>query len=127
MLTLTMPILLALSVPATPRLVSSQERLVCLHEAAETHANKMRRLAALRLAQTINNLQARSWSERRSFQPLAALPADAVVTPDGFELEVTTDGSAYAVSIKDTLDECGYAVMSDQDGVIYNAVPFRVR
>jgi hypothetical protein len=51
----------------------------------------------------------------------------AIVTPEGFELKLTTDGNRYALSIKDKLDECGYAVVSDDDGVIYNAVPFRLR
>ena len=128
MLRLGMPIVLAISASGlASRAVSTQDQPACLHGAAETDANKVRRQAALRLAQTINSAEAFAWSETRKYQPLTALPPAAIVTPNGFELKLTTDGDGYALSLKDKLDECGYAVMSDQDGVIYNAVPFRLR
>ena len=39
-------------------------------------------------------------------------------TPDGFHLQLTTDGSSYAFSVKDTLDPCLFAYFSDQSGII---------
>jgi hypothetical protein len=128
MLRLSMAIVVAISASAlASRAASTQDQPVCLHGAAETDVNKVRRQAALRLAQTINSAEAFAWSETRRYQPLTGLAPAAIVTPEGFELKLTTDSSGYALSIKDKLDECGYAVMSDQDGVIYNALPFRLR
>lgn len=128
MIRLSIAIVLAISASAlASRAALTQGQAACLHGATETDANKVRRQAALRLAQTINSAEAFALSETRKYQPLTGLPPVGIVTPEGFELKLTTDGNGYALSIKDKLDECGYAVMSDQDGVIYNAVPFRLR
>jgi hypothetical protein len=40
----------------------------------------------------------------------------------GFELQFHTDGATYSFSIKDRLDPCRYAVFSDQDKYIYEAI-----
>ena len=44
-------------------------------------------------------------------------------TPEGFRVQLHTDGTTYTFSIKDTRDPCGYAVFSDQSLDIYEAVP----
>ena len=38
-------------------------------------------------------------------------------------LEVTADG--YWFSIKDTQDPCGFTIISNRDGLIYNAMPLQ--
>jgi hypothetical protein len=44
-------------------------------------------------------------------------------TPAGFQVQFHLDGPRYAFSIKDTRDPCGYAIFSDQDAEVYEAVP----
>jgi hypothetical protein len=46
-------------------------------------------------------------------------------TPAGFELQFHSDGSTYSFSIKDRTDPCRYAVFSDQDKVLYEAIARR--
>ena len=43
--------------------------------------------------------------------------------PEGFRVQLHTDGTTYTFSVKDTRDPCGYAVFSDQSLDIYEAVP----
>jgi hypothetical protein len=46
-------------------------------------------------------------------------------TPQGFELQFHTDGMTYSFSIKDVRDPCRYAVFSDQDKFLYEAIARR--
>jgi hypothetical protein len=46
-------------------------------------------------------------------------------TPPGFDLQFHTDGNTYSFSIKDRMDPCRYAVFSDQEKVLYEAVARR--
>ena len=43
--------------------------------------------------------------------------------PQGFKVQLSTDGTTYVLSLKDAQDPCGFAYFSDQDGVIYTATP----
>jgi hypothetical protein len=43
--------------------------------------------------------------------------------PDGFSVQLNTDGTTYSFSIKDTMDPCLFAVFSDQSADIYEATP----
>jgi hypothetical protein len=60
----------------------------------------------------------------RTFRPFDQLD-NLAPTPDGFKVQLTTDGATYAFSIKDTLDPCRYAVFSDQELSIYEATARR--
>ena len=61
-------------------------------------------------------------SGARVYVPVTELiPAPTV--PDGFTLTLVTDGKSYTFSLKDTLDPCRFAYFSDQDGIIYDAIP----
>ena len=95
----------------------------CLHGQAEPPAQKLRRDQALSLAARINiaprmaapGLQNRRY---RRLEELANIPA----TPQGFELRFYTDGDTYSFALKDRLDPCHYAVFSDEERDIYEAV-----
>ena len=108
---------------------SSQAPPRCLHGADERAEHRTRREQALTLAQQIHRAQnaggpALRPGQRRPFLPfdqLAGLPP----APTGFRVQLTTDGAAYAFLIKDTLDPCRYAVFSDQDLAIYEAMARR--
>ena len=98
----------------------------CLHGANEAPAQKVRRDAALQLATRINLAQSivigpGPRSRYRTLEELTTIPP----TPAGFELQFHTDGATYSFSIKDRIDPCRYAVFSDQEKVLYEAVARR--
>ena len=99
--------------------VSAQE---CLHGPMESPSQKVRRNQALALAVQINMAQRRITPGRGPrFRPLEELSVPP--TPQGFDLQYHTDGATYSFIIKDRLDPCKYAVFSDQDAEIYEALP----
>ena len=55
----------------------------------------------------------------RPLEELANLPA----VPAGFAIEFHHDDRGYALSLKDTRDACHLAIFTDQDRLIYEAVP----
>ena len=122
----TVPIALtALLLLSGPSLASAQDRQ-CLHDQLETQANRARREKALELAEDINRAQGvarrfgpRGQGDYKPFDQLTNLPD----VPEGFRVQLHTDGMSYSFSIKDTRDPCGYAVFSDQSLDIYEAVP----
>lgn len=108
-----------------PGLASAQNRQ-CLHDQLETRENRTRREKALELADEINRAQglARRFTRPgqgayKQLDQLSSLPD----VPEGFRVQLHTDGMTYSFSIKDTRDPCGYAVFSDQSLDIYEAVP----
>jgi hypothetical protein len=108
-------------------LVSAQGRVPtaqCLHERDERPAERTRRQAAIRFAQVINRAESASGAPfgQRLYRPLEQL-TNVPPVPDGFRLQFQTNGTAYGFSLKDERDACGYAIFSDQDGLIYEAMP----
>jgi hypothetical protein len=90
---------------------------------ANTDAQIARRRMAIVAARQINTAQAEMWTKTRRYAPLAELTGVAV--PDGFEAQVSTDGTTYTFSVKDMQDGCKAAVFADQIGLIYAATPIR--
>jgi len=117
--------LAALFLLIEPRAASAQNRQ-CLHDQLETQANRGRREKALDLAEDINRAQglARRFTRpgQGAYKPLDQL-TNIPEAPEGFRVQLHTDGFTYSFSIKDTRDPCGYAVFSDQSLDIYEAVP----
>jgi hypothetical protein len=101
----------------------------CLHGSDEQQVDHTRREQAVRVARQIN--RAEGSASYRGSLPRKYLPlADPRVsyfpmspTPEGFKLQFYTDGDTYTFSLKDTRDRCGFAIFSDQDGRIYEALP----
>jgi hypothetical protein len=96
----------------------------CLHGTNEAPAQKARRDAAIQLATRINLAQIivfRPGPQTRGYRPLEEL-MNIPPTPAGFELQFHTDGNTYSFSIKDRLDPCRYALFSDQEKVLYEAI-----
>jgi hypothetical protein len=73
------------------------------------------------VAETTFPIGPRSQSQRgyRSLDQLANLPP----LPAGFAVQFHSDDRSYTFSLKDTRDACHYAIFSDQDKRIYEAVP----
>jgi hypothetical protein len=109
---------------------ASAQNRQCLHDQLETAANRTRRDKALELAEEINRAQglARRFTRpgQSAYKALDELP-NLPEVPEGFRVQLNTDGMTYSFSIKDTRDPCGYAVFSDQSLDVYEAVPSATR
>ncbi|HEY2435228.1 MAG TPA: gas vesicle protein GvpH [Vicinamibacterales bacterium] len=82
-----------------------------------------RRRAGITTARQINTAEARSSAAGGKYVPLALLKG--VTVPDGFDVQVSTDGEGYTFSVKDAKDECHPAFFSDQTGLIYTGTPLQ--
>ena len=71
----------------------------------------------------MNTAQARYQAQNRRYGRIADLGIAA--EPDGFRAQMTTDGTTYSFSVKDTVDACHFALFLDEQGVIYTARPLR--
>jgi hypothetical protein len=100
----------------------AQQQRTCLHDrASETSEQAARRTAAVNYVRQVNTAEAR---HRQPYAGLASL--DAVPTPpEGFASQLSTDGTTYTFSVKDTTDACRFAYFSDQVGLIYTGAPLQ--
>jgi hypothetical protein len=118
----------------------------CLHGPNETPDQKARRVDALRVARTVNNLEANQPGARTNaylrqvelksspfaagrdgqsewFKKLNFTPGQEVIPGWVLTLDVTQDG--YWFAINDKTDSCGFRYISNQDGLIFTAEPIR--
>src|SRR5687767_5356066 len=121
-------ILAALSVSLMSSPTSSQVPPRCLHGSDERPDHRTRREQALVLAREIHRAQnggpALAPFEKRtfrSFDQLTNLPP----TPADFKVQLDTSGATYTFSLKDMIDPCRYAVFSDQEQALYEALARR--
>jgi len=82
-----------------------------------------RRTMAIQIARQINTAEAAAY--RRSGRYVGVSELSVPAGPEGFQVQLSTDASAYTFSVKDTLDACHSAMFSDQDGIIYAGAPIR--
>jgi hypothetical protein len=118
----------------------------CLHGPNETPDQTTRRRDALRATRTVNNLQANQPGSRTStflrqielpssqfakgpdgqsefFKKLNFTPGEELMP--GWELTLDVTEKGYWFMIKDKTDSCGFAYISNQNGVIHTAEPIR--
>ena len=117
------PIVLALSLSVAA--TSSFAQVLaqkCLHGADETVANRGRRQQAVQYAAKVNAAEGMSAPRLQNYRPLDDLP-NLPPLPAGFDIQFHTDGRTYTFSVKDTRDACHYAIFSDQDKLLYEAIP----
>jgi hypothetical protein len=119
----------------------------CLHGAGETPDQDARRREALAATRTINTIQANQPGAvnkvylrheelvnsafaarmRESASEIAkriSLRPDEEILP-GWKLTLDVTQQGYWFIIKDTTDPCGFAYVSNQTGLIFNAEPIR--
>jgi hypothetical protein len=117
------PILLALSLSASAVPAVAQNLAQnCLHGSDETVANRARRRQAIQYAAKVNAAEGMSVPRLQKYRPLDELP-NLPALPAGFDIQFHTDGLTYTLSLKDTRDACHYAIFSDQDKLLYEAIP----
>jgi hypothetical protein len=119
----------------------------CLHGPGETPDQTARRREALTATRTINNIQANQpASANRSYfrhadlaeAPYAAKMRESTnetlrrisLNPNGdilpgWTLTLDVSENGYWFMIKDTSDPCGFAFISNQSGLIFNALPLQ--
>jgi hypothetical protein len=119
----------------------------CLHGPGETPDQAARRREALGATRTINNIQANQpgavnkvylrhadlvnspfaekmrESANQSTKRISLSPHEDILPGWKLTLDVTEQG--YWFMIKDTTDPCGFAYVSNQAGLIFNAEPIR--
>jgi hypothetical protein len=114
-----------LAAAATPAFAQRNPRQNCLHASAESAADRARRQQAIDYAMKVNvaeTSQGIGPRQLRGYRPLEEL-ANLPAVPAGFAVDFRHDERGYVLSLKDTRDECRYAVFTDQDKLIYEAVP----
>ncbi len=117
------PMLFALSLAASAAPSVAQNLAPsCLHGSDETAANRARRQQAVQYAAKVNAAEGMSVPRLQKYRPLNELP-NLPALPAGFDLQFHTDGLTYTFSLKDTRDPCHYAIFSDQDKMLYEAIP----
>ena len=115
----------------------------CLHGPGETPEQTARRRAALTAARTVNNIQYNRPGSRDnvflSHDDLASAPFAKGMGPStngisldpqseivpGWKLTLNVTSNGYWFMVKDTTDQCGFAYISNQEGVIFSAEPLR--
>ena len=117
------PILFALSLSASAVPAVAQNLVQnCLHGSNETAVNRARRQQAVQYAAKVNAAEGMSVPRLQKYRPLDELP-NLPALPAGFDIQFHTDGLTYTFSLKDTRDACHYAIFSDQDKRLYEAIP----
>jgi len=96
----------------------------CLHGSSEVPTELALRQAALRFARQVNTVESSVYNQEHRYRGVNELPGVSA-PPEGFRAQLSTDGTSYTFSIKDTRDFCHFAYFSDQMGMIYTAVPIR--
>jgi hypothetical protein len=94
----------------------------CLHGTSEKADQRARRLAALEFVKRVNFIEGEGKLQAQQYFMLQDLPQLPPV-PAGFKAQLSNDGGTYMLSLKDTLDPCRFAYVTDQDGVVYAAQP----
>jgi hypothetical protein len=115
----------------------------CLHGSGEQPAQAGRRQQAVRAARLVNTIQAnqpgRSEQKYLRHDDLATAPivsswpesvasfnlAPGQEVAPGWELTLNVTDNGYWFMVKDKMDPCGFALVSNATGVIYRAEPIR--
>jgi len=104
---------------AAKPVAAQQPQRACLHGDNESPAQRERRVRAIALVRAINTAQYNdAMPKTGKFQPIANLGL-TTPTPEGFDVQLSTDGTTYAFAVKDTTDPCLFAYFSDTKGVIF--------
>jgi hypothetical protein len=90
----------------------------------EGAVDRSRREAVLRFVERVREREQAEWLDHGTYVALAdtGVLSDA---PVGFVPRLVFDRWGYLLSVKDLFDPCGFAVFSDEFGIVYEALPTR--
>jgi hypothetical protein len=89
--------------------------------ATQTAEGQRRHDAAVQYLARVHAAQQQAHAEGGRYVPLHQLRA-VPAPPVGFIPRLVADQWSYAVSLKDLFDPCGFALFSDEHGVVYESV-----
>lgn len=98
----------------------------CLHRSDESAGERSRRQAAVKFVDDVNVVQARRQRETGRYASLADIQ-QAHTAPLGFVSRLVLDQFGYVIRVVDALDPCGFALFSDERGVVFEAHPTAVQ
>ena len=96
-----------------------------LSSATGVAATERRRDAAATYLGVVHAAQGRAHAAGGRYLPLHELP-NLPAAPLGFIPRLIAGQWSYAISLKDLFDACGFALFSDEQGTVYEAVPRRI-
>ena len=98
----------------------------CLHGDDESTSERARRDTAIRYLAIVHAEQIREQKAHGRFvglSELAGLPS----VPVGFVPKLLSDRWSYVIVLKDFFDPCGFTLLSDDLGTVYEAHPSRMK
>lgn len=106
--------LLLMSVPAQAQR--------CLHGVTESAGERSRRQAAVRFVEELNSVQVRQHQQQGRYAALSEV-RETSSAPVGFVPRLIFDRFGYLLKVTDLFDPCGFALFSDEQGVVFEAYP----
>ena len=94
----------------------------CLHREDESAGERLRRQAAVDFVVELNAAQTRQQRETGRYASLAEV-RQSTNAPLGFVPRLVVDQFGYMVKVIDMFDPCGFALFSDERGVVFEAQP----
>jgi hypothetical protein len=94
----------------------------CLHRGEESAGERLRRQAAVDFVVELNAAQTRQQRETGRYASLAEV-RQSTTAPLGFVPRLVVDQFGYMIKVTDALDPCGFALFSDERGVVFEALP----
>lgn len=88
-------------------------------------AEDTRRQDAIRFVIRLNAAQVESHRRTGTYLGLAEVGTSDL--PVGFVPRLVSDRWTYVVTVSDLFDRCGFALMSDERGVMYEAQPLKLK
>ena len=94
----------------------------CLHSGDESVGERLRRQAAVDFVVELNAAQTRQQRATGRYASLGEI-RQAASAPLGFVPRLVADQFGYIIKVVDALDPCGFALFSDERGVVFEAQP----
>lgn len=109
---------LAFALVLLPAVANGQQ---CMGANDVSAQERSRRDTAVRFIEAINGIERLAHQARGVYVPLSE--RGAPTAPLGFVPRLVFDRWGYSIIVKDLFDSCGFALISDEHGIVYEARP----